>query len=362
MVCGGIMAKRKVVCKTMKKILSLVIAAMLLVSCLAGCGKEDKGSVDTSSIPVSQGESTSSAASEEASSDESTSDKTSSEGAASDKTSSLVNSMPATSSKDEAPVCKHTKTKAVSVSTGKHVIDSSKLDALVHNVVCESCNKVLKTENHSVKDGKCTLCAQSNLATKAVGFIDAGPALSGEAQINDDGSVDPDVMLGASWYSATKSEYAIDEWNYKIPEAAMLEAIKTKFEINDAQFEALKAQGSYNFFLGDHTYKDGFFNISWPAAGGPGSYTHTLVGYKDNGAGSLTLYVDYQNGGPEDDKIEHAYYYAVEYKYSGYSNLTIITGEYNSKQIQGFSPVVDSLRVTAIKKLSTLPTDMIKVK
>lgn len=347
----------------MKKIISLMLAAMLFTCLFAGCGKEDKDNLDTSSIPVSQGEETSSTASEEASSDDTVSDKTSSEGAASDKTSSLVNSMPTTSNKEDTPAaCKHSKTKAVSVSTGKHVIDSSKLDALVHNVVCESCKKVLKTENHSVKDGKCTLCAQNNLATKAVGIIDAGPALSGEAQINDDGSVDPDVMLGAIWYDATEFKYAIDEWNFKVPEAAILEHIKTKFTITDAQFASLKAQGSYNFFLGDHTYKDGYFHISAPAAGGPGLYTHTVVGYKDNGAGNFTLYVDYQNGGPEHDVIEHAYYYAVEYKYSGYSNLTVITGEYDIKQIQGFSPVVDSLRVTAINKLASLPSDITKVK
>lgn len=358
----GIIVKRKGG-KIMKKIISLIVAAILLTCVFAGCGKEDTGKADTSSIPTSQGENTSSTASEETSSDESVSDKTSSEGSNSDKTSSLVNSMPTTSNKEDAPAaCKHTKTKAVSVSTGKHIIDASKLDVLVHNVVCESCNKVLKTENHNVVNGKCTACSQSNFTPLQTGIVDAGPALSGKAQINDDGSVDYDVMLGTAWHQVATLENALDEWNYKIPEAQMLEAIRQKFVITDAQFTALKAQGSYDFFLGDHYYKDGYFYISWPAVGGPGSYTHEILGYKDNKSGSFTVYYDYKNGGPEDDKIEHAFYYAVEYNYTGCSNLTIITGEYDIKQIYGFTPVVQSLRVKSIKKLSTLPSDITKAK
>ena len=347
----------------MKKIISLLLAAMLFTCLFAGCGKEDKDNLDTSSIPVSQGEETSSTASEEASSDDTVSDKTSSEGAASDKTSSLVSSMPTTSNKEDTPAaCKHAKTKAVSVSTGKNIIDASKLDVLVHNVVCESCKKVLKTENHSVKDGKCTLCAQSNLTSIQKDIIDAGPTYEGYLKLNEDGSPAFEVMLKACWWSAVKPEYAVDDWNYKIPADAMLKAIREKFVISDEQFEKLKQQGKYHFLFDTHTYKDGYFYIISPAAGGPGEHTHKVVGYSDNKSGKFIVYYDYMSGGADVDEHEHLEYYAVEYNYSGYSNLTIIIGEYDIKQIQGFSPVVDSLRVTAINKLSSLPSDIIKVK
>ena len=360
------MAKRKVVCKTMKKILSLVIAAMLLVSCLAGCGKEDKGGVDTSSIPVSQGESTSdTAASDKTESDKTSSeDKTSSGESASDKISSLVNSMPTTSNKDETPVCKHTKTKAVSVSTGKYIIDASKLDVVVHNVVCADCSKVIKTENHVVDNNKCTLCSQSNFKMNTVNCVTANPTLDGDARLNDDGSVNYDVMLDTIWFDVMVGEYFTDEHHAKIPESVVYETLKKKFVITDTQFAALKAQGSYDFLLGGHTYDNGYFYFVDPAAGGPGLYSHTIVGYGDDKSGNFTLYINYTDGGAdvEESERKHLYYYAVEYSYSGYSNLSVITGEYSVKKILGFAPVVDSMRVKAIKKLSTLPSDMIKVK
>ena len=269
-----------------------------------------------------------------------------------------------TSSKENTPAaCSHTATRAVAISTGKNIIDSSKLDMVVHNVVCANCSEVIKTENHSVANGKCTVCNQDNFATKTVGYVDAGPTLRGDAEINDDGSVDYDIMLSSSWYSVSNG-YEVDEWNYKIPEDVILKAIKNKFSITDAQFEALKAQGEYDFFLGDHIYKNGYFEISWPAAGGPGNFTHNLVGYKDDNAGNFTIYIDYIKGGADvpENELEHLYYYAVEYTYSGYSNLSIVTNEYDGKEISGYTPVIDSLRVKAIKKLSALPTDITNVK
>ena len=151
----------------------------------------------------------------------------------------------------------------------------------------------------------------------------------------------------------------IDEWHYKIPADAMLKEIRKKFVITDAQFEKLKAQGKYDFFMGTQTYENGYFHITDPAAGGPGEKTHEQVGYVDNKAGKFTVYYDYMDGGADVEEHEHLAYYAVEYTYSGYSNLTIQKGEW-CKEITGFESVVDSLRVTSIKKISSLPANMTK--
>ena len=344
----------------MKKILSLVLSTLLILSVFAGCKQKDTAgassgvtSKDEAVSSVAQGE-------EETSSQDNASDVTSSEENSSDKNSSTESEKPSAPTVSEKPVCKHTNKKAVSANTGKNIIDASKLDVVNHKLVCADCKKELGTEKHKISKDACTLCGQKNFKTKTAGIIDAGPTLEGDLAINEDGSPDYDVMLDAAWQDAIKPEYALDEWTYKIPEAAMLEAIRGKFVITDAEFEKLKAQGQYKFFIDTHTYKDGYFNIFWPAAGGPGNYTHTQVGYTDNKAGKFTVYIDYLSGGPDVEEHEHICYYAVEYKYSGYSNLSIKKEEwYNT--ILGFESVVDSLRVTSIKKVSSLPSNMTKI-
>lgn len=262
----------------------------------------------------------------------------------------------------EKPACNHPHKKIFPVSTGKNIIDSSKFDMVNHKVVCGHCNADLGLEAHDVKNGICRLCKQANFETKPTSIITATHTLNGDAKLNENGSVAYEIMLDSTWYSAAKLEYAIDEWNYKIPEAAILAAIRTKFVITDAQFEALKAQGEYEFFIDTHTYKDGYFYITDPAAGGPGSYTHIAAGYKDDKNGKFTVYIDYINGGAdvEESEREHICYYAVEYQYKGYSNLSVTTGEYYSS-IAGYTPVVDSLRVVSMKKIANLPSDMVKI-
>ena len=256
--------------------------------------------------------------------------------------------------------CQHKNKKATPVSTGKNTIDSSKLDMVNHAISCADCKAELGVAAHTVKNGVCTACSQKNFAAKSVYVAGAGYTIENEAKLNDDGSVPYEVILDSVWFNAAKYEYAIDEWNYKIPEAAMLEVIRAKYVMTDAQFAALKAQGSYYFFLDTHTYKDGYFYIQDPAAGGGGMYTHTVVGYTDNGNGKFTVYRDYQSGGSDVDEHEHIYYYTVEYQYSGYSNLTVKKEDY-AYAISGYAPVVDSLRITAMKKVTSLPADMIKL-
>ena len=262
----------------------------------------------------------------------------------------------------EKPVCKHVKTKAVSASTGKNVIDSSKLDAVNHNKVCNACKAVVATEKHTVKNGKCTVCGQSNLAEKTKYTITASVSDPNDfcaAKINSDGSLDYSLVIQASWINA-KGEW-LDEWHKKVPEAEMLKAIREKFVMSNSEFEKLKKQKVYNCSLSEQVYSDGYFNCTDPAAGGPGDYSHTILGYSDNKKGSFFVYYDYLLGGPdvEESERKHQYFYAVEYTYSGASNLKVakITEDgYEHYDIKGWSPVVDSIRVKSIKKVANLPS------
>ena len=299
--------------------------------------------------------STQSTSSSNATSSKGTSSKTSSPNVSSNPTSSKVSE-----NASQKPVCKHTNKRAEPFNTGKNIIDASKLDVINHSVVCADCNEAIGLEAHELENSKCTLCGQNNFKMKTTGIVIPAPTLRGDLKINQDGSPAFEVMLDTTWQNAIKPEYAIDEFNYKIPEAAILKAIREKFVISDAQFEKLKAQGEYEFFIDTHTYKDGYFNIFFPAAGGGGSYAHKQLGYTDNKAGVFTVYFDYMREDYDSDKQEHISYYAVEYSYSGYSNLSIMKGEwYNS--ILGFESVVDSMRVTSIKNVSSLPANMTKI-
>lgn len=263
-----------------------------------------------------------------------------------------------TSSKNE-PVntaCKHTKIKVVSAKTGNNTIDSSKLDVFYHIKKCELCGETVATEKHNVSGNKCTICGQANFATAKKDVISASVSDDNDfcaAKINADGSLDYSLVIECSWRDADGE--ALDMWNVKIPEAEMLKAIRQKFVFSDADFEKLKQQKTYNCSLGTQTYKDGYFYCADPAAGGPGDYSHDVIGYKDNKIGGFTVYFDYKKGGPDVEESEktHLYYYAVEYTYSGASNLSMVYDEYRHV-VSGFKPVVESLRVKSIKKVSDI--------
>ena len=88
-------------------------------------------------------------------------------------------------------------------------------------------------------------------------------------------------------------------------------------------------------------------------------YTHNLIGYKDNKKGSFTIYYDYIKGGPDIEEAErvHQFYYAIEYTYSGASNLCVEKIDddgYIYYDINGWVPVVDSMRIKSIKKVTDI--------
>ena len=258
------------------------------------------------------------------------------------------------SSETQAPDCKHKKTLAAPISTGENVIDSSKLDTVYHIKRCADCDKELELEKHDVKDSKCTICGQSNFEMTSAYLISASVSTKDTlavAKINDDGSLNYDLVIETCWWEANGE--ALDMWTFKISEAEMLKAIKAKFVMSNAEFKKLKSAGVYNCSLGEQTYSDGYFYCKDPAAGGPGSYSHIVKGYTDNKNGTFTVYYDYLEGGPDVEASEriHQYYYAVEYTYSGTSNLKINTEE---NSIIGWKPVVESLRVKSIKKVKDI--------
>ncbi len=254
----------------------------------------------------------------------------------------------------EKPACQHSKTKAVATNTGDNIIDASKSDVVNHTKQCADCGEKLGLEKHTVKDGKCTLCGQANFETSSILTSSASVADDNDfcaAKINDDGSLNYDLVIERCWWDA-KGTWT-DEWSVTIPEAEMLKAIRAEFVMSDAEFEKLKQQGMYNCSLGTQTYSNGYFYCKDPCAGGPGNYSHEVVGYKDNKSGTFTVYYDYLLGGPdvEEAEREHKYYYAVEYSYSGASNLAVVAEDY-SYSINGWKPVIESLRIKAVKKVA----------
>lgn len=284
-----------------------------------------------------------------------------------EKEEEAVSSESSTSS--ETPVCKHEKTKAVPASTGKNIIDSSKLDVVNHNKVCTACNATVGTEKHTIKDGKCSVCGQKNFATASVNLenagISGGPSGHCGVEITSDGTPDFDYMMQEGYYAIgfdNLEKYLNDSeepWMFEIPEAVFYNALKTKFVITDSLFAKLKAQGDYEFFWCKHTYSNGIFYIPYMAAGDVSEYTHKVLGYRDNKNGTLTVYYDYLKGGPdyeEKDRV-HQYYYALEYTYSGASNLSIekvVENDYEYHTVNGWKPVVDSLRIKSIKKVTDI--------
>ena len=277
------------------------------------------------------------------------------------ETTSSATKKPTTSATTQKPACKHPNTKAVAVSTGANIIDASKLDVIHHRLQCKDCGAVVKTEKHTVKDGKCTVCGQANLAVGEVSAITAGISLPGngehgETRIRADGVPDFDIMLQVIAFDAMNKGEWVDEWTSKIPEAVVLEALRKRFVISDSLFATLKQQGKYDFYFGNQEYENGYFVFRDPAAGGPGSFSHDAVAFKDDGKGTFTVYFDYLLGGPdvEANEREHVYYYAVEYTYVGASNLSLDKDEYGYGKISGWKAVVESLRVKSIKKVADL--------
>ncbi len=285
--------------------------------------------------------------------DTNTEEPTQSEDITSDTTSNT------TSVPDENTACVHKNIKAKPVSTGKNIIDSSKYDMINHAKVCADCGERVQLEKHTVSGEKCTACGQNNFAQSNIYPMSAGVSgIDGlqKAEINDDGSISYNLIIESSWWGANGE--AIDMWNFKISEADMLKSIRTTFLMSDAEFEKLKQQGKYECSLGTQTYSDGYFYCADPAAGGPGDYSHEVIGYKDS-EGTFIIYYDYLKGGPDVEESEqvHQYYYAVEYTYSGASNLTIagvVEYGYESQRICGWKPVVESLRVKSIKKVTDI--------
>ena len=292
-----------------------------------------------------------------------------------DNTSSVVStpSKPE-NTEPEKPICKHMNTNAKSVSTGINIIDSSKLDIVNHAIICSDCGEQVALEKHSVKDNKCTACGQSNFATTKTFTMDAGIAGASNghvaAQINSDGTPDFDLMMQEGYYAIDFDEmqkYLNEtDWMYEIPESVMYNALKTKFVIDDGLFAKLKSQGEYEFFWSKHTYSNGKFYIPYIAAGDVADYTHEVIGYKDNINGTFTVYYDYLKGGADVEEADrvHEYYYTVEYTYSGASNLTIIKeveNDYAMYYIDGWKPVVESMRIKSIKKVTDI-SGIIKIK
>jgi len=280
-----------------------------------------------------------------------------------------TSSQQTTSSTPAKPVCKHTKTTVKPTSTGNNIIDSSKLDVINHIKICSDCGKNIGLEKHTVVNGKCAACGQSNFAVEKItaDVVGITGAVGGNnsAEINSDGTPDYDFMVQEGYYAIgyeTLQKYLnteSDDWFYEVPESEFLKALKKKFIVDNNLFAKIKAQGEYKFFWSDHYYSNGIFYIAYTAMGDVADYTHNLIGFKDNKNGSFTIYYDYIKGGQDVEESErtHEYYYVIEYTYSGASNLWIEKIDddgYIYHEIKGWKPVVESMRIKSIKKVTDI--------
>lgn len=344
------------------KIFAFVMVVTLLF-CFCGCEKKNNESI--SDEPVSKIEqsvesdnaddNTKTPSNTETSSDSETTESDTQTTSDSTSTPSDGNQNTSSDNKTSGQTpCKHSNTKFVSVSTGKNIIDSSKFDMINHAKICKDCSKQLGLEKHTVVNDKCTACSQSNFTISEVGAISAAVSENAEpfvAKINADGSLNYTLMLENVCWNAKNAQW-LDDWNVKVAEKDIYNALKSKFIISDSQFVALKQQGTYDFLLGTQKYTDGYFYFTDPAKGGYSAYYHNVIGYKDNNNGTFSVYYDYVTG--DDSPVsEHIYYYAVTYTYSGASNLSVTDNE-GMYFIKGWKPVVDSLKVKSINKVNDI--------
>lgn len=323
----------------MKRILSFCSALLLLVTLSAGCGSDKADPTATTTA----GDDTVTTTTLAVSADPTTTN--------SDKPAGTTASSSVTTKATTASSCNHAHTEIVSVNTGKHMIDSSKLDMLYHAVKCKDCQQQVRLEKHTVTAGKCTVCGQSNFEMAETGFIETtyfdkdGTEQSG---INDDGSFHYSAVLDDSYYLAELSKNKTDAGKYKIPEATMFDAINRVFVFSKSEFEKLKAQGTYTFLQGEQTYQDGYFYIDSSNDGGRYQYIKTPLGYTDDQKGTFTIYLDFL----KKDTSEHQFYYAITYRYEGTASNLYLQNTFGTTTIFGWEPLVSSLKVTAVKKVA----------
>ena len=185
-----------------------------------------------------------------------------------------------------------------------------------------------------------------------------------EAHINDDGSIDNRELVLSSWLrSQNPYEPATsDEWAYT-SESNYNNLIKKCFDVSDSKLASIKAQKTFSHENGavKVEYKDdGTVGFHWLGMGDTPSYSHDVVGMVIDNANSFTVYHDYSTTDYGNfDTVEHKYYYAVNYKYSGTGSITIQKGLNGYDYIvSDNTALISSLKVVSAKKVSSLPSGL----
>lgn len=365
----------------MKRILALLLALIMVLS-LAACNKDDTASdVDTSSnITITESDSEDITESDNT---ESTDDTEQTESTVTD--SSSETSTPSSNSSKPTESSKPT-TSTTTPSTSKKCDHSNKNYSYTfvsgsnygtHTITCKDCNNVVKTgeehtyeyktrgnsehkvlckycgdlgtESHSKTDDKCSKCGHRDVDVKYVTHplqTASGCDFAGTAYINDDGTVCFDLMVSTVVKlletESSLFQYSQDGITFEIPESVMLEYIRKFYSISDAQFEKLKAQGTYNCIT-THTYSNGVFHLrAINAGGGTAEYNHKFLGYTSNPSDNLIeVYYDYQT-----TSGQHQFYYKVTYTVKYGIGLKNIDGNI---VFYGMSPL-EPLQVISISK------------
>lgn len=357
--------------RIMKRIFALLLTVVMVFS-LVACNKDNTASdVDTSSdttiTETSSEEKTESDTTESTVTDSSSESSTPSNSSKPTESSKPTTSTttPSTSKKCDHSNKNYSYTFVSGSNYGTHTITCKDCNNVVktneehtyeyktrsnseHRVLCKYCGE-LGTEPHSKIDDKCSKCGHRDVGVKYVTHplqTASGCDFAGTAYINDDGTVCFDLMVSTVVkLLETESnlfQYSQDGITFEIPETVMLEYIRKTYSISDAQFEKLKAQGTYNCIT-THTYSNGVFHLrAINAGGGTAEYNHKFLGYTSNPSDNLIeVYYDYQT-----TSGQHQFYYKVTYTVKYGIGLKKVNGNI---VFYGMSPL-EPLQVISISK------------
>lgn len=297
----------------MKKLLTILLATTLMASGLCACSQEQTPSDTTPST-----------------------------------TTTVTDEVETTTTVTES-----TTTESVSDETTETIADETATEAVPSTTV--------KAPATTKKPTTTTTTKNPNLIYKKEVDTAAGYRWN-QCWLNDTLDLDPNLIIGKVRYRESdlnldqyfdRSTWETDNY-YHIPEDAMLDFIRSIFVYSDAQFEALKAVGTYSAWLeNDCFYKDGEFLLTYEyGQGGAPSTAHHVTSFEDNKQGVAKVFFEFID---DSEPVR----YVMEYTYTGESDLAIETSEYdNGEDIETLwhftshsEELLKSLRIRSIKAI-----------
>ncbi len=178
----------------------------------------------------------------------------------------------------------------------------------------------------------------------------------------EDGTLDPSLVVMNAIYRLDHKDYYTSrkdlegEFYYEyftFPEAVILQKIREKFVLSDADFEAVKRRGNYadmTYGIDGAEYKDGNFVLEvlhGGGYGGGGEIKRQVVGYT-YANGVLKVCTEFLYDETYSGNFVSEYFYEVEYTYTGAADFKIKEKTITSQN----KALIDSLRIRSIKKVT----------